>query len=114
MTIARATALSLLVGSALALCGCVASMAASAVGMAVKGAQGQPVSNQHLKPNAEKACSAHASQYGAVHIIDIEQRAASKIIVWGTVNDGKERRSFECGYGTKITGFKLRPIKPRL
>jgi hypothetical protein len=34
------------------------------------------------------------------------------MVVWGTVDDGKQKRSFECGFRTKITGFKLRPIKP--
>ena len=92
--------------------GCVAGMAASAVGMAARSAQGQPASNEHLKPTATAACSAHASQYGAVHIIDVEQRTSSKIIVYGTVANGRERRSFECAYGTKITGFKLRAITP--
>ncbi len=103
----------LLAGSALPLGGCVASMAASAASMAARSARGEPESNEHLKPAAEKACSARASQYGAVHIIDVQQREASKIIVWGTVDDGKERRSFECAYGTKITGFELRAITSR-
>lgn len=102
----------LLAGGALAVSGCVAGMAASAVGMAARSAQGQPASNQHLKPAATAACSAQASPHGTVRIIDVEQRSANKIIVWGTVDDGKERRSFECAYGTKVTGFKLRPIKP--
>ena len=87
-------------------------MAASAIGMAARSAQGQQASNEHLKPAASSACSAHASQFGVVHIIDVEQRSSSKIVVWGTVDDGKQRRSFECHYGTRITGFKLRAIKP--
>jgi hypothetical protein len=85
-------------------------MAAGAVGMAARSAQGEPVSNAHLQPTARQACSDRAAQYGAVHIIDVEQRAPDKITVWGTVDDGKQRRSFECGYGTQITGFKLRDI----
>ena len=97
---------------ALPLGGCVAAMAASAAGMAVQGARGQPQSNEHLQPAARKDCEAHAAQHGAVHIIDVEQRSVSKIIVWGTVDDGKQRRSFECSYGTKMTGFKLRAITP--
>ncbi len=113
MTATRLSALSLLVAAALALGGCVAGMAASAIGMAARSAQGQPASNEHLKPAATADCTAQASQYGAVHIIDVEQRSPSKIIVWGTVDDGKQRRSFECSYGTSITGFKLRAIKPR-
>lgn len=109
----RKLLLPLLLGSMVALGGCAASLAASALGMAVQAAQGRPQSNEHLKPVAAEACSAHAAQYGAVRVIDVEQRSTSKIIVWGTVDDGKERRSFECAYGTKITGFKVRAIKPR-
>ncbi len=102
----------LLVGSALALGGCVAGMAASAVSMAAKSARGKAQSNEHLKPAAAEACTAQASSHGAVHIIDVQQFSPSKIIVWGTVDDGKQRRSFECSYGTSITGFKLRRIAP--
>ena len=112
MTIARPPALFLLAVSTLAVGGCVAGMAASAVGMAAQSARGQAPGNQHLKPAATAACTAQAAQYGAVHIIDVEQRTASRIIVWGTVDDGHERRSFECGFGTAITGFKLRTITP--
>jgi hypothetical protein len=45
-----------------------------------------------------------------VHVIDVQQYSVSKIIVWGTVDDGKQKQSFQCDFGTKITGFKLRPI----
>ena len=103
----------LLSGGALPLCGCVAGMAASAVGMAARSAQGRPASNEHLKPAATQECSARAAPYGTVHIIDVEQHTASRIIVWGTVDDGKERRSFECAYGTRIISFKLRAIRPQ-
>lgn len=102
----------LLTASALPLSGCVAGMAASAVGMAARGAQGRPVSNERLQPQAREACSAQAAQYGQVHVIDIEQRSIAKIIVWGTVDDGKQKRSFECAFRTRITGFRLRPITP--
>lgn len=101
---------SLLALTILASSGCVASMAASAVGMAVSGAKGAPQNNQMLQPAAAKACSNEASKYGAVHIIDVEQHSISKIIVWGTVEDGGNHRSFECDYGSKITSFKLRSI----
>ena len=92
--------------------GCAAGIAASAVGLAARSAQGTTASNEHLKPQAREACSAHAAQYGAVHIIDVEQRNASRIIVWGTVTDATQRRSFQCDFRTAITGFKLRPIRP--
>ncbi len=99
--------------SALWLGGCVAGMAANAVGMAAAAARGEPRSNQHLQPAARDACTAQAAAYGTVRIIDVEQRSAIRIIVWGTVDDGKQRRSFECGFGTRITSFKLRPIAER-
>lgn len=108
----RNHALALLVAGSLALGGCAASIAASAVGMAVRSAQAAPRSNEHLRPQAAQACTAHASQHGSVHIIDVEQRSSSRIVVWGTVGEGEERRSFECSYGDRITGFKLREIEP--
>ena len=75
----------LLAVGALPLGGCVAAMAASAAGMAVQGARGQPQSNEHLQPAARKACEAHAAQYGAVHIIDVEQRSVSRIIASSSI-----------------------------
>ncbi|MEO8547746.1 MAG: hypothetical protein ABI422_05200 [Sphingomicrobium sp.] len=100
----------ILAASWLALSGCVAGMVAGAAGMAAQGARGQVQSNASLKPQARAACEANAARYGAVHIIDVEQHSVSKIIVWGTVDDGKQRRSFQCDFGTSVTGFKLRPI----
>jgi hypothetical protein len=97
----------------LALGGCVAGMVAGAAGTAVQAAQGHPESNAHLKPTAKAECSAHAARYGPVHIIDVEQRSADRIVVWGTIDDGKERRSFECGFRKAMTYFKLRDIRPR-
>ncbi|WP_324748990.1 hypothetical protein SH591_09920 [Sphingomonas sp. LY54] len=101
-----------LAASLLSLGGCAAGMAMSAAGMAARAAQGTPQANEHLRPSAVSDCTARAAQYGTVHIIDAEQRSASRIIVWGTVDDDVEKRSFECTYGNKITGFKLRPIRP--
>ena len=110
----RRLVLAVLVSNALVLGGCAVGLAASAIGMAARSARGEPVSNEHLKPEAVQACSAHAAQFGTVHIIDVEQRTTSKIIVWGTVEDQKERRSFQCSFGTKVTGFTLRSIRPSL
>jgi hypothetical protein len=109
-TVTRIFLLPLVGGLAVALGGCVASMAVSAVSMAAQAAQGRPASNEALQPQAREACSTQAAQYGAIHIIDVEQHAIDKIIVWGTVDDGKQKRSFECDYGTRITRFKLRDI----
>jgi hypothetical protein len=108
----RFLALSLLAGCALVLNGCVAGMAVGAASMAAQSAAGHPAGNEQLQPNAREACSAAASKYGAVRVIDVEQKTASRIIVWGTVDDGKTRRSFECAYGTKVTAFRLSVIKP--
>ena len=101
----------ILLPMALMLSGCMAAMAASAVSMAATAAGGHPKSNEALKPRALGDCSNHAARYGTIHIIDVEQHSLGKIIVWGTVDDGKEKRSFECDYGTSITGFKLRTIE---
>lgn len=102
-----------LLGASFALGGCVAGIATNALATAIQSAQGEPESNAHLRPAAREACSTHAAQYGTVHVIDVEQRSADRIIVWGTVEKDGQRRSFECGFGTKITGFKLREIRQR-
>ena len=106
----RMLALSLLAAAALPLGGCAAAIAANAAGMLASSARGREAGNAHLAPAATRACSERAAPHGAVHIIDVEQRSASKLIVWGTVDDGRQKRSFECTFGTEITGFKLRAI----
>ena len=85
-------------------------MAASAVSMAVSQTRHPTLSNEGLRPAAASQCSKKAAEYGAVHVIDVEQRTPAKIIVWGTVEDKNERRSFMCSFGTAITDFKLRNI----
>ncbi len=79
--------------------------------MAIRSAKGEPQTNQHLQPTAQSACSAHAAKFGTVRIIDVEQRSPGKIIVWGTVTDATQRRSFECAFTDRIAGFKLQAIK---
>jgi hypothetical protein len=106
----RFTAVWTLLGMVPLVSGCVPMMAASALSAAAQKAQGTPTDNQSLQPQAREACTAQAAQYGSVHIIDVEQHSLAKIIVWGTVDDGKQRRSFECDFGTKVTRFVLRPI----
>jgi hypothetical protein len=108
---ARRMILLLTVAGGLTLGGCVAGMVVGAAGTAVQAARGQPESNAQLQPNAKAACSAYAARYGPVHVIDVEQRSVDKIIVWGTVDDDKQRRSFECGFKNAITYFKLRDIR---
>ena len=103
----------LLILTAPAMSGCVASMAMSAASLAAQSAQGRPVSNESYQPAARQACTARAAQYGTVNVIDVEQHSIDKIIVWGTVGEGEAKRSFQCDFTTKITGFKLRAIKPQ-
>ncbi len=91
--------------------GCVAGIAANAAGMAIRSAQGEPQSNAHLQPTARSACGDYAARFGAAHIIDVEQRSASRMIVWGTVTSATERRSFQCTFTDRIKGFKLRAIR---
>jgi hypothetical protein len=109
----RFFALILIAAAAPALGGCVAGMAISAASMAAEAAAGHPAGNAQLQPEAREACSARAEQYGAVHVIDVQQASAARIIVWGTVDDGRQKRSFQCNFGTTITGFTLRAINPR-
>lgn len=93
--------------------GCVAGMAvgaASALASQVaKGAAVDP--NIDVAPDARAACTARAAQQGAVQIIDVEDRGPGKAVVWGTVGEGAQRRSFECRYAGKIVGFTLRAIR---
>jgi hypothetical protein len=110
----RAYALPLLIAAAaLPLGGCVAGMAASAVGAAVRAAdKPDPVPTQDPGPAARAACTAEAERQGTdVRIIDTEYRSASKLVVWGTVESAGQRRSFECRYEGKVADFKLRAIK---
>ena len=106
----RMPTLVLIAVAALPLGGCAAAIAANAAGMLASGARGSPTPNAHLAPAASRACSERAAAHGTVHIIDVEQRSASRLIVWGTVDDGRQKQSFECAFGTEITGFKLRAI----
>jgi hypothetical protein len=96
--------------SVLPLGGCVAGIAASAVGAAVRSAQKPVDPNLDVAPAGRDACTARAAQEGEVHIIDVEPRGPGKVIVWGTVQKDGARRSFECRFNGKIASFTLREI----
>jgi hypothetical protein len=106
----RIKCLLLMLSTTLALSGCVASMAANAIGAAVSASRGRPVSNEGARETAISQCSALAAPYGAVHVIDVEQRSVERMVVWGTAEGPGGRQSFECAFGTKVTGFKIHPI----
>jgi hypothetical protein len=98
--------------AALPLGGCVAGMAVGAASaLASQVAKGPPVDpNIDVAPAAREACTARAAQQGEVHVIDVEDRGPGKAIVWGTVGEGPQRRSFECRWAGKIVGFTVRAI----
>jgi hypothetical protein len=108
----RGSIVPMVLAGVLALPGCAASLAAGAVGAAIRSGQKPPTVDPHQGRAALEACTARAAQHGEVHIIDVERRSASEVIVWGTVGQDAGRRSFQCNYRDRISGFKLRPIRP--
>lgn len=109
----RGSIAALLLAGSTVLGGCAAGLAASAIGAAMRSGEPQPSADPDQDRSAAEACRARAAQHGDVHIIDVERRSPSEVIVWGTIGADPDRRSFQCNYGETITGFKLRPIKPR-
>ncbi len=107
----RKIGLSLILLAAPTLGGCVAQAALAAMELARYAPQPQRASNAHLKPAATEACSQRAAQYGSVFVMDVEQRRADRMVVWGSVTDAQQkRRTFECHFTTTLIGFKLREI----
>ena len=94
--------------------GCVAGMVASAVGMATSGQErGEPRNVEWMLVAARQACTAHASQYGAVEITRLKESGGNEIIVFGTVTGADGRSSFTCRFVTEVTGFEVQPIAAR-
>jgi hypothetical protein len=103
----------LLLGGSLALGGCAASLAASAVGAAVGAGNPQRPTDQDLREPATTACRARAEPLGRVRIIDADQRPDGGVKVWGIVEDDRQQRSFECSWDGRIRGFELRSVPAR-
>ena len=104
----RKIALPLILLATPALGGCAvqAALAAAQLAPYIRAPMGP--SNEHLKPAATQECTQRAAQYGTVYIVDVEQRRADRIIVWGSVTDAQQqRRTFECHYTTRLSRFKL-------
>lgn len=100
--------------SALPLGGCAASLAAGAVGAALRAADGPDAPpTEDPGPAARSACSARAAPHGTVRIIDTVYKSASKLVVWGSVQGEKGRQSFRCGFDGKVVGFDLKPVEAR-
>ena len=96
----------LLAAPALGGCALQAAMMAAELAPQIQGPMG--TKNAHLKPQAQRECTQRAAQYGSVYIVDVEQRRADRIIVWGSVTDSQQRRrTFECHFTTRLGTFKL-------
>lgn len=108
----KLAALPLLFLAGLSLGGCVASVAASAVGAAIQASRPTETS-EDLRSAATKACTARAAPHGEVHIIDASQRSGGRVIVWGTVTAGSRRQGFECDWRGAVRDFDLRALPPR-
>jgi hypothetical protein len=110
----RRSILVLLALGAVPLGGCVASLAVGAVGAAVRAADrpGAPP-KEDPGPAARAACTARASAYGDVRIIDTVYRSAGKLVIFGSVSREGQRRAFQCRWNGKIVGFDLRGVEPR-
>lgn len=104
----RKIALSLILAATPALGGCAAQAVLAAAQLARYIPEPERPSNAHLKPVATQACTQRAAQYGSVYIMDVEQRRADRLIVWGSVTDAQQRRrAFECHFTTSLVSFKL-------
>src|SRR5687767_13101444 len=101
----------LLAAPALSGCALQAAMIAAEVAPQIRGPMG--TSNAHLRPVALEACTQRAAPYGSVFVVDVEQRRADRIIVWGSVTDAAQRRrTFECHFTTALTRFNLGEVLP--
>ena len=109
----RCVLLPLMLAATPALSGCAvqAALAAAELAPQMRGPPGP--SNAHLKATATQACTQRAGQYGSVFIVDVEQRRADRIVVWGSVTDPQQRRrTFECHFTTSLARFKLGKFLP--
>jgi hypothetical protein len=108
---ARKIQLALLLFAAPLTGGCALQAALLAADIAQDIPRAKGPSNAHLQPQAREACTRQAAQYGSVYVVDVQQRAVDRIIVWGSVTDASQhRRTFECHFSTQVTGFRLREI----
>ena len=98
---------------ALPLGGCAASIAASAVGAAVRAAdRPDRPPKEDPGPAARAACEARAAPYGNVKIIDTVYRTPAKLVVWGSVEGEGRKRSFQCRWDGEVVGFELKDVAP--
>lgn len=110
----RRPILLLLALGALPLGGCAASLAAGAIGAAVRAAdKPDKAPKEDPGPAARAACRARAAPYGTVRIIDTVYKSAAKVVIWGAVDGPSGKQSFECRWDGKIVGFELKEVAGR-
>jgi hypothetical protein len=110
----RRSILPLLALAALPLGGCVASLAAGAVGAAIQAADKPDAPpKEDPGPAARSACTARALPYGNVQIIDTVYKSPAKLVVWGSVEAEGKKRSFQCRWDGKIVGFEVKEVEGR-
>ena len=110
----RKIALTLIALATPTLGGCVAQAALAAAELAQYVPASSGPSNAHLKPAAIQACTQRASEHGSVFVLDVEQRRADRLVVWGSVTDAQQhRRTFECHFSNRLVGFTLRELGSR-
>jgi hypothetical protein len=110
----RRSILLLLALAALPLGGCAAGLVAGAVSAAARAADRPDAPpKEDPGPAARQACTAHASQYGDVRIIDTVYKSPAKLVVWGSVEAQGRRRSFQCRFDRKVVGFELKEVGGR-
>jgi hypothetical protein len=110
----RKTCLAAMLVAAPALSGCVVQAGLAAAELVRYLPETERASNAYLRPAATEACTKRAGQYGSVHIVDVQQQRADRLVVWGSVTDTQQRRrTFECHYTTALVRFKLREIGAR-
>ena len=85
----------------LTLGGCVAGMAASAVGLAADAAG----------PGGQNSKFMQAAQSGTVQVTGVTQAKDGEIVVLGTVQGASGTQAFECSFVTTVTDFKLIPVQ---
>ena len=98
----------LLAAPALGGCALQAAMLAADLAPEIRGPLGP--NNEHLKPTAVDVCTRQAARHGSVYIVDVEQRRSDRIIVWGSVTNAQQRRTFECHFTTRLSRFTLGEI----
>jgi hypothetical protein len=93
-------------------CAVQAALVAAEVAPQIRGPLGP--GNAHLRTTATQACTQRAGRYGSVFIVDVEQRRADRIVVWGSVTEAQQqrRRIFECHFTTSLARFKLGEYLP--